>query len=84
MNIDIDVDEVYHAMYQRDKKEMAELLAEDGYCMTWEEVDQANSKAGNALDAEWREQIGKLMNARLRLTAEQEEQILQIIKTFNL
>jgi hypothetical protein len=49
MNIDIDVDEVYHAMYQRDKKEMAELLAEDGYCMTWEEVDQANSKAGSAL-----------------------------------
>lgn len=83
IDVDVDVDDVYYEMSRRDKEEMVALLAEDGYCVPLNDVTDS-SGSRSLLDDAWHEQIVKLMNARLRLTTEQEEQILQIIKTFNL
>lgn len=85
MNIDVnvDVDDLYYEMSRHDKEEMVALLAEDGFCIVLDNNTDIVG-VGNMLDDMWQQQISKLANARLRLTAEQEEQILQIIKTFNL
>jgi hypothetical protein len=77
ISIDVDLDEVYWDMSKREKKEMAEMLADDGYCVVLKKNDDSET---GVLDIMWREQITKLLTARLHLNQEQEDQILQITK----
>lgn len=76
ISIDVDLDDIYWDLHSREKRELALMLEEDGFCIP---VSRNDSKT-SVLDDMWSEQISKLLTARLQLTKEQEQTILEITK----
>lgn len=82
INVDIDLDEVYDSMGRHDKELMVEWLREDGYIKDIEvaDPDDALPETGSLLDIEWAETINKIVEARYRLTPEQEAMLTDLAK----
>ena len=78
INVDVDIEDVYWAMSKREKKEMVELLSDDGLCIPTNQNGTTTDQS--LLDEMWTDEVKKLLTARLHLTKEQEETILEITK----
>jgi transposase len=76
VSIDIDLDDVYYNLGNWEKKELAEWLEDDGYCVVPSNHDHEHY--GNMLDDEWEATMSKLSKSRLQLTPEEEDLIKQI------
>jgi len=76
ISIDVDLDDIYYNLGNWEKKELAEWLEDDGYCIV--SNDNESEHYGNMLDDEWEAVISKLSKSRLQLTPEEEETIKQI------
>lgn len=81
VSVDVDMDDIYYELSRRERQELAEMLAGDGHCiLIKQEQDAVGIGPDNALDELWKEQVSKLFTARLHLTQEQEQAILEITK----
>lgn len=79
--VDIDVDDFYDEMSSFDKREMVELLDNDGF-ITQDEYDDGDDEFKienpNVLDEMWGDVIKKLFHGRIQLSLEDEETIRKI------
>ena len=82
INVDIDLDNVYDEMGRHEKELMVEWLREDGYIKDVEvsDTDDVLPVDGNVLDIEWANTINKIIEARYRLTPEQEALLASLAK----
>ena len=80
VSVDVDMDDIYYELSRRERQELAEMLAGDGHCILIKQEDTIGNGPDNALDELWKEQVSKLFTARLHLTQEQEQAILEITK----
>lgn len=82
INIDIDLDNIYDEMGRHEKELMVDWLREDGYIKDVETTDTADAlpETGSLLDIEWAETINKIVEARYRLTPEQEAMLADLAK----
>lgn len=80
VSVDIDIDEIYWAMRDRDKEEMYNNLIDDGYGDSFEEKDEFGFKnsPSNLVEWEFQEIIEKIALNRLRLSNEDDEILRQI------
>jgi len=80
ISIEIDLDDVYDGMSNRDKKTMVEWLEKDGFCEL-ESGDEENDfyiENPNVLDDMWVDTMKKLFHGRMQLSLEDEETIRKI------
>ena len=76
-DLDIDVDDFYNEMSDREKQEMYEMLINDGYGFG----GNPNEPTG-ILTLEFNEIIEKISSNRLRLTNEEDEMLKKIASRF--
>ena len=72
--IDLDVNEIYENLSDREILKMVDLLVEEGLVVS---TNSSKNESLNFLDQEWKQTLLKLMENRYRLSNEDEE----IIKT---
>ena len=72
--IDLDVNEIYENLSDREILKMVDLLSEEGLVVS---TNSSKNESLNFLDQEWKQTLLKLMENRYRLSNEDEE----IIKT---
>lgn len=72
--IDLDVNEIYENLSDREILQMVDLLVEEGLVIS---TNSSKNESLNFLDQEWKQTLLKLMENRHRLSNEDEE----IIKT---
>ena len=70
--VDVDVDDFYHECSDREKKELAEMLIEDGFASPF------NGTTGTIEDNEVSEAVAKIIQFSLLLTGEEEEILKKI------
>ena len=80
INIDIDIDDLYWELRKREKEELVELLAEDGFCIATGSGALVSAHP-SALDEIWHNTITKLLNARFQLNSEQEQMLIDLAKS---
>ena len=78
-DLDIDVDDFYYEMSDREKQEMYELLREDGYGSSFKLSDEMPASV-----PEWEfiDTIEKISSNRLQLTNEEDEMLKKIASRF--
>lgn len=78
-DLDIDVDDFYYEMSDREKQEMYELLKEDGYYSSFKKSDEMPASI-----PEWEfiDTIEKISSNRLQLTNEEDEMLKKIASRF--
>ena len=79
ISVDVDLDDVYSELTSSDKRELVELLTDDGYID--EPVISQNSSS--LQNEEFNEACLKLANSYYQLTQEEEEIIMKIVKKYN-
>ena len=72
--IDLDVNEIYENLSDREILQMVDLLVDEGLVVS---TNSSKNESLNFLDQEWKQTLLKLMENRYRLSNEDEE----IIKT---
>ncbi len=70
--VDVDVDDFYCECHDRDKKELAEMLIEDGYASPF------NGTRDTIEDTDLDQAVAKIIQFRMQLTVEEEELIKKI------
>jgi hypothetical protein len=70
--VDIDVDDFYFECRDRDKKELAEMLIDDGYASPF------NGTNDTIAETDLDQAIAKIIQFRMQLTVEEEELIKKI------
>lgn len=78
ITVDVDLDDVFIAMGESDRKDMAKWLFDEGYLDTYLEKEQAKNLTSNVNGWAWEDTCDKLANNQLRLTNEEEEIIKKI------
>jgi hypothetical protein len=79
ISVDIDLDDVFIAMGESDRKDMAKWLFDEGYLDTYLERERAKNLTSSTADGwNWKEVCHKLSISQLRLTNEEEEIIKKI------
>lgn len=79
VSVDVDLDDVYSELSNSDKRELVEWLTDDGYID--EPVISQNSRS--LRNEEFNEACLKLADSYYRLTQEEEEIIMKIVKKYN-
>lgn len=78
VSIDVDIDEVYWAMSNREKEEMYNNLINDGYGDSFDDEFGFKEPPVNLVEWEFQEIIEKIALNRLRLSNEDDEILRQI------
>ena len=78
-DLDIDVDDFYYEMSDREKQEMYELLREDGYGSSFKLSDE---RPASVPEWEFIDTIEKISSNRLQLTNEEDEMLKKIASRF--
>lgn len=78
-DLDIDVDDFYYEMSDREKQEMYELLKEDGYYSSFKKSDEMPA---SVYEWEFIDTIEKISSNRLQLTNEEDEILKKIASRF--
>jgi hypothetical protein len=78
ITVDVDLDDVFIAMGERDRKDMAKWLFDEGYLDTYLEKERAKNLTSTVNGWAWEDICDKLANNQLRLTNEEEEIIKKI------
>jgi len=73
--IDLDVNEIYENLSDREILKLVDLFVEEGLVISTNSSKDDNM---NFMDTEWKQTLMKLMDNRFRLTTEQEEIIKNI------
>ena len=73
--IDLDVNEIYENLSDREILKMVDLLVEEGLVIS---TNSSKNESMSFLDEEWKETLLKLMDNRRRLSNEDEEMIKTI------
>jgi len=78
VDIDIDVEEFYNDCSDREKKELAEYLIEDGF------IPGRTEQVGedSLMDITYREALNKLYSKRIYLTLEEEQFIINLANKY--
>jgi len=78
-DLDIDVDDFYYEMSDREKQEMYELLRADGYYSSFKKEDEMPASI-----PEWEfiNIMKKISSNRLQLTSEEDEMLKKIASRF--
>ena len=77
-DLDIDVDDFYYEMSSKEKKEMYDLLVEDGYASSFKKEDEPLSVP----EWEFTNIMSKISSNRLQLTNEEDEMLKKIASRF--
>ena len=78
VDIDVDVAEFYSDCSDKEKKELAQYLVEDGFIPGYsEEVGQ-----GNLMDETYKEALNKLYSKRTYLTLEEEQFLINLANKY--
>jgi hypothetical protein len=77
VDVNIDIDDIYYELSDREKQELVDLLEDDGLVLP---IDESLKSPGglNHLDHEWIEALDKINKARYILTKEQEDMIINL------
>jgi hypothetical protein len=78
ISVDVDLDDVFIAMDERDRENMAKWLFDEGYLEEYIEKEQARKLTSTVNGWDWEDTCDKLVNNQLRLTNEEEEIIKKI------
>jgi hypothetical protein len=78
ISVDLDLDDVFIAMGERDRKDMAKWLFDEGYLEEYLEKERAKNLTSIINGWAWEDICDKLANNQLRLTNEEEEIIKKI------
>jgi hypothetical protein len=78
ISVDVDLDDVFMAMGESDRKDITKWLFDEGYLDTYLEKERAKSLTSNVNGWAWEDICNKLANNQLRLTNEEEEIIKKI------
>jgi hypothetical protein len=78
-DLDIDVDDFYYEMSSKEKKEMYDLLVEDGYASSFKKEDE---KPLSVPEWEFTNIMSKISSNRLQLTNEEDEMLKKIASRF--
>jgi hypothetical protein len=78
ISVDVDLDDVFIAMDERDRENMADWLHDEGYLDKYLEKERAKNLASYSTGHSWKEICNKLFLNQLRLTNEEEEIIKKI------
>ena len=73
--IDLDVNEIYENLSDREILKMVDLLVEEGLVIS---TNSSKNESMSFLDEEWKETLLKLMDNRRRLSNEDEEIVKSI------
>ena len=76
--VDVDLDDVFIAMSEHDRENMADWLYDEGYLDKYLERERAKNLAAYSTGHSWKEICNKLYFNQLRLTNEEEEIIKKI------
>ena len=77
VDVNLDIDDIYYELSDREKRELVDLLQDDGLVLPRDE--SLKSSGGlNHLDYEWAEALDKINKARYILTKEQEDMIMNL------
>ena len=77
--LDIDVDDFYEEMSSKEKKELYDLLVEDGYASSFKKEDE---KPLSVPEWEFNNIMSKITVNRLQLTNEEDEMLKKIASRF--
>lgn len=78
ISVDLDLDDVFIAMGERDRKDMAKWLFDEGYLEEYIEKERTRKLTSTINGWAWEDICNKLANNQLRLTNEEEEIIKKI------
>jgi hypothetical protein len=79
VTVDLDIDDIYYDLCDREKKELAEMLEEDGFVIiSRRNINEVTSPS--AIDYEWHEVIDKINKSRYLLTSDQEQMLIDLSK----
>jgi hypothetical protein len=78
ISVDVDLDDVFIAMDERDRENMAKWLFDEGYLEEYIEKERARKLTSTVNGWDWEDTCDKLVNNQLRLTNEEEEIIKKI------
>jgi hypothetical protein len=78
ITVDVDLDDVFIAMGESDRKDMAKWLFDEGYLEEYLEKERAKNLTSIINGWAWEDICDKLANNQLRLTNEEEEIIKKI------
>jgi hypothetical protein len=78
ITVDVDLDDVFIAMGERDRKDMAKWLFDEGYLEEYIEKERTRKLTSTVNGWDWEDTCDKLVNNQLRLTNEEEEIIKKI------
>jgi hypothetical protein len=78
ISVDIDLDDVFIAMGESDRKDMAKWLFDEGYLDIYLERERAKNLTSHTNGWDWKGICHKLSISQLRLTNEEEEIIKKI------
>jgi len=78
ISVDLDLDDVFIAMGERDRKDMAKWLFDEGYLEEYLEKERAKNLTSIINGWAWEDICDKLANNQLRLINEEEEIIKKI------
>jgi hypothetical protein len=78
VDIDIDIEEFYNDCSDREKKELAEYLIEDGF------IPGRTEQVGedNLIDVTYKEALNKLYSKRIYLSLEEEQFIINLANKY--
>ena len=78
ITVDLDLDDVFIAMGERHRKDMANWLFDEGYLEEYIEKERTRKLTSTVNGWDWEDTCDKLVNNQLRLTNEEEEIIKKI------
>ena len=78
ITVEVDLDDVFLEMSERDRKDMAKWLFDEGYLDKYINEERAKKLTSPANGGIWEDICDKLANNQLRLTNEEEEIIKKI------
>ena len=78
ISVDLDLDDIFIAMGERDREDMAKWLFDEGYLEKYIEKERAKNLTSPVNGWAWEDTCDKLANNQLRLTNEEEEIIKKI------